>query len=163
LSGKGGRQRAGFAAQVNALETGIASRSEDAGRRDLERSLRAYKQALASFSVEVDWAPETPKCDDVMTAFLPAARSLRVDKPTGVEKVAIGQVNPSQPLAAQFLKYLVNLEVQARLAKEEDPSAANSIVEWLTRLQSGLADLFEIPRLALKFIRQDYDIRFVEP
>jgi hypothetical protein len=131
--------------------------------RNLEHSLQANQQALASFSVEVHWAPETPKGGDVMAAFLRAARSLRVDKPRGVEKVSIGQVNPSQPLAAQFLKYLVNLEVQARLAKDEDPAAANSIVEWLTRLQSGLADLFEIPGLALKFIRQDYDIRFVEP
>jgi predicted ATPase len=163
VMGTGGRRRADIAAQVESLEGLLSSLPEGAHKGSFELQLLDYQRALASFSVEVHWAPETPKGGNVMVAFLPAARSLHVEKPRGVEKLSIGLVNPSEPLAAQFLKYLVNLEVQARLAKDEDPAAANSIVEWLARLQLALAELFEIPGLALKFVRQDYDIRFVEP
>jgi predicted ATP-binding protein involved in virulence len=88
---------------------------------------------------------------------------LEVEKPKSIEKVDLSALRHGQPLASQLLKYLVNLEVQSRLAKEEDPSASAAISRWLESLEIGLAELFEIPGLKLKFLRKEYDIRFVEP
>ncbi len=109
------------------------------------------------------WCPKPIGTFAQLAAFLPAQRSLSVEKPKGVERVDVNSIQPGQPLAHYFLKYLVNLEVQARLAEQEDPSASASIKLWLKSLESGLAELFEIPGLELKFLRKEYDIRFVEP
>jgi hypothetical protein len=42
-----------------------------------------------------------------------------VQKPTSIEKVDVTANHQGRTLASQLLKYLVNLEIQARLAKED--------------------------------------------
>jgi predicted ATP-binding protein involved in virulence len=163
IGGGGTRHARTIASQqirIQEQQLPITPAEHQSGRAQL---LARFRSQVANFAVETTWAPEPVGSFELLTAFLPAKRSLEVEKPKSIEKVDLSALRHGQPLASQLLKYLVNLEVQSRLAKEEDPSASAAISRWLESLEIGLAELFEIPGLKLKFLRKEYDIRFVEP
>ncbi|MBN1605594.1 MAG: AAA family ATPase [Polyangiaceae bacterium] len=164
LVGQGAFRKRDAEAQLKDLQV-VVSSSElgSPQRRSFEAAALQLKEYLSQFSVEPSWGPDLPKQGAVFAAFLAAHRTLEVDKPHAIEKVDLGRTAPNQPVARSFLKHLVNLEVQSRLAKEEDPAAAGALSEWLEAIERALGDLFEIPGLRMRFVRTDYDIRFVEP
>jgi hypothetical protein len=134
-----------------------------------------------SFLVEITWSdpledryarddllvPPASLMDAVLVA-LSATRHLELEPVKGAKVLDLGEYAPWAPTfkpdaARLFKQHLVNQHVQARLAQPDEPEAAGRIFAWLTRLESGVADLFGLPGLKMEFVRQKYDIEFVEP
>jgi predicted ATPase len=162
--GQGAFRKRDAEANLRGMEAVLASfPAGSPDRRSFEPAVAQHRAALSLFSVEPSWVPNLPEPGSLFAAFLPAQRLLQVDKPRAIEKVDLLGAAPNQPVARNILKHLVNLEVQSRLAKEDDPGTAGALRQWLESMEQALADLFEIPGLSMRFVRRDYDIRFVEP
>ncbi len=162
LNGNANHRHESLVAQLKAAES-MRARFPGNQVNPFESQVKISQQLLNSFRVDEYWYPSQPGPGNPIGVYLSAHRPLQVDKARGVEKVDAGRVSPEQSLARNFLKHLVNLEVQSRLAKDEDPPAAAAITAWLSLLEQALAELFEIPGLRMEFVRKNYDIRFVEP
>jgi len=113
---------------------------------------------LREYLVEESWTRIGPFLPQTFFAFLPAQRTLQIEKP-----VATGTVIPPSHRGANFLSLLVYLHVQKVLALEEEPEVAAAMDRWLKSMNTALADLFEIPGLEMKFLRSKFDIHLVEP
>jgi len=116
--------------------------------------------------VRIGWSeppdPEAWRRGDLLLAALLAQRRLNVTQPGGPMVVRYGAAEPTGELSAGFLQYLVNQQVQARLARPEEPEVYDNIMAWFKRLEGSLAELLGIPSLELVFSRQDYNIQFRE-
>ena len=89
-------------------------------------------------------------------------RTLNVVQPTGPTTMSHSAAKEEAHLSPQLLQFLVNQQVQARLAKEDEPEASQAIFAWFATLEEGLASLFGLPSLTLRFDRHTYSILFVE-
>ncbi|MEZ4435787.1 MAG: AAA family ATPase [bacterium] len=124
------------------------------------------------FAVSLTWTHEGSVCHEayqaghLIGAYLPAKRSSHVEIPTGPRRLAIDTVEPKRPLADQFLQFLINQQVQARLADLAIPAERaehDAIMAWFTDLEDAFAELFERPGLRLVFDRKTYTMHFDAP
>lgn len=118
------------------------------------------------FSVDLDWTSNVRqawKSNCFVAAFLSMHGPLGMNPVQGPVRLEASNALPGRTLAQQFLQYLVNQQVQARLAREDDPAASDAIFAWFAGLERALGELFDIPGLRIKFLREKYDIRFEEP
>lgn len=125
------------------------------------------------FHVGLNWTPSPDthelsvgarfQAGTFVCAALSMQRNLGVEAVAGPTLLTHKASLPHLELAPKFLAYLVNQQVQARLAQHDDPAAAEAIFRWFADLERALAELFSVPGLKLKFLRETYDIKFVEP
>ncbi len=141
--------------------------------RELARQTELWIQGerfpkRGAFEASVRWYPKEVgrhlfASGEFLAAFIPMHRQLKVRNVSGPSVFQLGATMPTQELYSQFLQYLVNQHVQARLAATDDPESAQLIFAWLSNFETSLGELLEVPGLKLRFNRKSYDITFVEP
>jgi hypothetical protein len=121
------------------------------------------------FDVRLRWEPEQPhpaqawRTKEFVVASISVGNRLYSQAVAGLRAMDIPTALPGAELSHLFLEYLVDQQVQARLAKEDEPEVAAAIFAWFADLERALGELFEIPGLRLQFRREHYNIDFVEP
>jgi len=152
----------------NSTRAGLKSNTTPIGKSPDQVALAQEKLATL-FHVALDWsgpisnlAPEL-NTGRLISAYLPAQRKFVPNSVTGPNRLSYGHVAPHQLIASQLKQYLVNQNVQARLARYDDPAASYAIFDWLESFEQSLADLYGLPGLKMDFDRQKFDIQFREP
>jgi predicted ATP-binding protein involved in virulence len=133
-----------------------------------QRTTKLYENTLESFRVGLNWTAdlmsvaESAKEGRFFAAYLPARRNREYPRPSGALPKRPSAPQTMKSAAPQWVGYLSYLHVQARLAKDDDPSAAEAIDQWLRRLETAVGELFDLPGLKFVFDRKTYDVSLAE-
>ena len=101
------------------------------------------------------------KSGEFIVAYYPANRSMRLEIPTGPERL---QMEKSYDLEEGpgnlFLKYLIDLKTQQSFARNEgDNDVVENIEAWFNRLKKAFQDILEDPDADLIFDYRNYSMK----
>jgi hypothetical protein len=150
--------------EIEKLHRSLEAHVSDSTKIGWQRSLESNERLLTAFRVRAKWTSdmfataEAYRKQTFFGAYLPARRDKSYRKPSGALPSRPDRSQMMKPAASEWVAYLSYLHVQARLAKEDDPKAAEDIDRWLHRLEKAVADLFELPGLRFEFDRKTYDV-----
>lgn len=96
--------------------------------------------------------------------YFDARRNVSFNIPKTIQKIELQKsYDPSVSVSTHFIQYIVNLKANKSFARDDnDFEEVNKIDAWFLRLEKQLADLFNVPNLALQFDRQNYNFKLVE-
>ena len=119
------------------------------------------------FRVLTDWTAGDVAAEyragSFVAAYLAAGRLLDSSQPSGPTNLQLRNEIATRGVAVAFLQYLVNQQVQARLAQHDAPEEAQRILAWFDEFEAGFAELMGIAGLKLEFLRKTFDMQFREP
>lgn len=149
------------------LSSGRAHASH-ANNIELGMQKRQAQLETIGFHVTLEWA-QNARPPGIRTAFeqkrffaahLPASRTLPTTPIQGPTRLDHQPTDPKKPLRQQFLQYLVNLHVQAKLAENEEEQQA--IFAWIRRIETTLRRIFGIEDLVFVFRRKGFSLTLSE-
>ncbi|MCG8417358.1 MAG: AAA family ATPase [Proteobacteria bacterium] len=119
------------------------------------------------FRVLTDWTAGDVAAEyragSFVAAYLAAGRLLDSSQPSGPTNLQLRNEIATRGVAVAFLQYLVNQQVQARLAQHDAPEEAQRILAWFDEFEAGFAELMGIAGLKHEFLRKTFDMQFREP
>lgn len=148
-----------------------------ASRGRLYRFEKEYRKVeeKGSISININNLPKNLFGETVMSSFsekkrkliyayLPAIRKTKFNETNGISDINLQhKLSRKENLSIYFLQYLVNLKASKAFAiADEEHDVAKKVDEWFERFESLLKDIFDNPKLELKFDRKDYSFSFIE-
>jgi predicted ATPase len=98
-------------------------------------------------------------------AYLPVIKKVNFIPVNGVKNTHIEDeiIHRGIGMAPYFLQYLTNLKASKAFAiADGELDAAKKVDEWFERFEKLLKDIFDNPKLELKFDRKNYSFSFIE-
>jgi predicted ATP-binding protein involved in virulence len=98
-------------------------------------------------------------------AYLPVIKKVNFIPVNGVKNTHIEDeiIHRGIGMAPYFLQYLTNLKASKAFAiADGELDAAKKVDEWFERFEKLLKDIFDNPKLELKFDRKNYSFFFIE-
>ena len=93
--------------------------------------------------------------DKILSAYIPATRSLNMEIPKSIEKFDIktSTTHIDTDLSRDFLKYIIYLDYQLLRAKTNEDK--QRLQKWFDRFESALKEIYDCPELQLEPIPDD--------
>lgn len=112
--------------------------------------------------VETHGLPAVVPTHETLLAYMPAGRSLRLQRPRGPSRLDEGQYLRSEGAAAMLLQFLVNLRMEQALAREDgDDDAADRIGRRFQEFELRFREILDDSQARLEFDRSTFDFRIV--
>jgi len=170
MSGPGSPTKTWLAAKANhqhieGILESMPSRSEQ--RSSLEQTLvSASGNVKHSFAVgplvEVRGLPPVMDATRTLLAFMPASRSLRLQRPAGPTRIDESKYLRAEGAASMLLQFLVNLRTEQAYAREDgDDAVADRIGKRFEEIEEHLRDILDDHRASLHFDRPSFGFQII--
>lgn len=105
------------------------------------------------------------KNNQLIYVYIPARKAIAFEKVSGITKIDLKEKIKDKNVntSIYFLQYLANLKASKAFAiADGELDAAKKIDEWFNRFENLLKNIFNNPKLELKFDRKNYSFLFIE-
>lgn len=130
----------------------------------LARMIQQYSDGLELDFNDVSDLDEQYQKGNFITAYFPADRSIRIEKPRGVEDVKLDTFyRITDEPGTVLLKYMVHLKTQQAYARNEgDVENADRIQRWFERFEEALRVLLDDESILLEYSYKEYDFKIAQ-
>lgn len=132
--------------------------AEELAEHPLGPGHKRRHEIMPSGAVEARGLPDDLDVSKMLVAFMPAGRSLNLERPSGPSRIDELQYLHSQGAASMLLQFLVNLRTEQALAREDgDAAAADRIGQRFEDFEVQLRQILDDDGARLLFDRTEWD------
>lgn len=136
---------------------------------DLKNRIQAALFGVQSEGIVINFSNfdsflQQARADEFLIAFFNARRNTEFNVPKGIQKLELNKNPPVDPATSKdFIQYIVNLRADKLFAKDEgELEDVERLDNWFNRFEKRLGEIFDSPKIELKFDRKNYNFNIIE-